>query len=131
MWDINKAENEKVADAIKDAGGHAFAYCCNLRDKHDIERTASKVIKDVGNPTMLVNNAGIVAGKFLMDMSDNDIEATYDVNILSHFWVSLDQSAIPEDGRPNFTFRPVQSREWCCIERGFEAPSEYASPPPL
>eukprot|EP00794_Sanderia_malayensis_P015349 gene15349-16925_t len=88
LWDINKNDNEIIAEEIREFGGHAFAYHCNLRDKHDIEPTASKVINDVGNPTILINNAGIVAGKYLMDMTDNDIEATFDVNILSQFWTT-------------------------------------------
>ncbi len=87
LWDINKNDNENLADEIKESGGHAFPYYCNLRDKHDIERMAAKVIKDVGHPTILINNAGIVAGKYLLDMTENDIEASFDVNILSHFWV--------------------------------------------
>ena len=85
---MNKQDNEKVAKEIKEMGGKAFAYTCNLRDKNDIQKTASQVVADVGEPTMLVNNAGIVAGKNLMDLSDNDIQASFDVNILAHFWVS-------------------------------------------
>ena len=90
LWDVNKAGLEKVEQEIIDKGGHAFAYFCNLRDKHDIQRTAAKVSKEVGNPTILVNNAGIVAGKFLLDLNENEIEAAYDVNILAHFWVCYD-----------------------------------------
>lgn len=89
LWDVNKEGLDDVAQEIKLKGGHVFAYCCNLRDKHDIQRTAAKVAKDVGDPTILVNNAGIVAGKSILDLTDNDIEAAYDVNILSHFWVGF------------------------------------------
>ena len=84
---MNKDGIEEVAEEIKETGGHAFPFCCNLKDKHDIQRTASKVSKDVGDPTILVNNAGIVAGKGILDLSEDDIEATFDVNILAHFWV--------------------------------------------
>eukprot|EP00795_Rhopilema_esculentum_P006865 gene6865-12464_t len=88
LWDVNKAGLEKVEQEIIDKGGHAFAYFCNLRDKHDIQRTAAKVSKEVGNPTILVNNAGIVAGKFLLDLSENEIEAAFEVNTLAHFWTT-------------------------------------------
>ena len=89
LWDVNKKGVEDVTEEIIDLGGHAFGYCCNLRDKYDIQRTAAKVAKEVGDPTILVNNAGIVAGKNILDLSDNDIEATFDVNILAHFWVCI------------------------------------------
>jgi len=38
--------------------------------------------------SLLVNNAGIVTGKKLMDCTDENILATFDVNSLAHFWVS-------------------------------------------
>lgn len=39
--------------------------------------------------TILINNAGIVSGKPLLDTPDHLIQRTFDVNIISHFWVSL------------------------------------------
>lgn len=38
--------------------------------------------------TLLVNNAGYVYGRTLMDLPDNEIERTFKINILSHYWVS-------------------------------------------
>ena len=99
LWDVNKDGVEEVAEEIKEKGGHAFPFYCNLRDKHDIQRTASKVSKDIGDPTILVNNAGIVAGKNLLDLSENEIEASFDVNILSHFWVCYLKSAVCYRGK--------------------------------
>ena len=89
LWDVNKDGVEEVAGEINRNGGHAFPFCCNLRDKHDIQRTAAKVSRDIGDPTILVNNAGIVAGKGILDFNDSDVEAAFDVNILAHFWVSF------------------------------------------
>lgn len=37
--------------------------------------------------TILVNNAGVVTGKALMECSDELIQRTFDVNIMAHFWV--------------------------------------------
>lgn len=39
--------------------------------------------------TILINNAGYVYGRTLMELPDDEIERTYRVNILSHYWVSL------------------------------------------
>jgi NADP-dependent 3-hydroxy acid dehydrogenase YdfG len=35
---------------------------------------------------MLVNNAGVVQGKKILDLSPEDIKQTFDVNVLAHFW---------------------------------------------
>lgn len=39
--------------------------------------------------SLLVNNAGYVHGKTFMELPDHEIEKTFKVNILSHYWVSL------------------------------------------
>ena len=45
--------------------------------------------QEVGHVTMLVNNAGVVAGRRLLNNSDDDIQHTLHVNLLAHFWVLL------------------------------------------
>lgn len=44
--------------------------------------------KDVCSVDILINNAGIVCGETLLDIPDEMIEKTFQVNILSHYWVS-------------------------------------------
>lgn len=36
---------------------------------------------------MVINNAGVVSGKPLLDCSDAAIQRTFDVNVIAHFWV--------------------------------------------
>jgi NAD(P)-dependent dehydrogenase (short-subunit alcohol dehydrogenase family) len=40
----------------------------------------------VGDVSILVNNAGIVTGKKLLEAPDESMQATMDVNATSHFW---------------------------------------------
>ena len=88
IWDINSDELEAVAKEIEAAGGVAHFYKCNVRERHEIYKTAKKVREEVGEVSLLVNNAGIVTGKKLLETSDEEIMATFDVNSLAHFWVS-------------------------------------------
>lgn len=46
-----------------------------------------KVKKEVGDVDILVNNAGIVSGKSLLELTDEQIEKTFEVNVMAHFWV--------------------------------------------
>ena len=50
-------------------------------------RCTKQVQEEVGNVAVLVNNAGIVAGKKVMESEDESIERTFAVNTLAHFWV--------------------------------------------
>jgi all-trans-retinol dehydrogenase (NAD+) len=48
---------------------------------------AEKVLKDVGRRvTVLVNNAGIVSAKPLLQLKPVEVENTFKVNVLSHFY---------------------------------------------
>ena len=45
--------------------------------------------KEVGDVTVLVNNAGIVSGKKFFDIPDNMIDLSFKINTMAHFWVNL------------------------------------------
>lgn len=62
-----------------------------FRDKTQIKKTAEKVRNEVGDVTILLNNAGVVSGKKLINMPDELVKRTFDVNLLAHFWVSREQ----------------------------------------
>ncbi|NXJ65908.1 RDHE2 dehydrogenase, partial [Rostratula benghalensis] len=44
------------------------------------------VKKEVGDVSILINNAGIVTGKRFMDSPDSVVEKSMEVNIMAHFW---------------------------------------------
>lgn len=46
-----------------------------------------QVRQEVGDVTILINNAGIVTGRKFMDSSDHLVEKTLQVNTMAHFWV--------------------------------------------
>ena len=58
-----------------------------MTDKENVYALAEQVKREVGEVTMLVNNAGIVTGKHLMECPDDLIQKTMDVNCTAHFWV--------------------------------------------
>ncbi|XP_064597314.1 epidermal retinol dehydrogenase 2-like [Liolophura sinensis] len=86
LWDINKETNEGTHDVIRKVGGKSFPYCCDVGDRAEVYRVAALVKEEVGPVSILVNNAGIVTGKKLLDCSDDDITKTFQVNLLAQFW---------------------------------------------
>ncbi|XP_014236294.1 short-chain dehydrogenase/reductase family 16C member 6-like [Trichogramma pretiosum] len=88
VWDINKDGVEETARLIREAGGKCWAYRCDVSDREDVYTTAKAVKLEAGNVTILVNNAGYVYGQTLLDIPDDEIERTFKVNIISHYWTT-------------------------------------------
>jgi len=63
-------------------------YRCDVSDREEVFRVAKKVKEEVGDVTILINNAGIVFVKSFMDQSFDEIKQVIDVNVIAHYWVS-------------------------------------------
>ncbi len=86
LWDID-SEGLDVAKAELTDGGHEVdVYTCDLTSREDIATAAAQTLAESGPVDILVNNAGIVSGKNLLDISDAEIERTFDVNTMALFW---------------------------------------------
>lgn len=91
LLDINEEKVFAVAEEVRalGLGNEAFAYKCDCSIREDVYGVAERVKREVGDVAILVNNAGVVSGKKLMESSDDDIEKTFQVNTLSHYWVGF------------------------------------------
>lgn len=49
-------------------------YKCDVSKPEEVEAVAKQVVEELGHPTILVNNAGVVQGKSLVDLSVADIQ---------------------------------------------------------
>lgn len=88
VLDINEEANEETVKQIKAAGGKAQGFKCDISNREDVYRVAERVKKDVGQVSILINNAGIVSGRPIMDTPDASIQKTFEVNVLAHFWLT-------------------------------------------
>jgi len=86
LWDINEEGVNKVKEEVLALGVRCHAYSCDVSKRENVYKTAKQVQKDAGDVTILINNAGIVTGKTLLEADDNLIEKTFNVNTVAHFW---------------------------------------------
>lgn len=86
LWDINEEANEETAKTIRSKGGKCYTYTVDVGNHDDVYSTAQKVIREVGEVHILVNNAGVVTGRKLLECPDHEIERTFCVNLLAQFW---------------------------------------------
>ncbi|XP_070534875.1 short-chain dehydrogenase/reductase family 16C member 6-like [Ptychodera flava] len=88
LWDINEDGNEETASEIREVGAEAFTYVCDCSKRMDIYKVATQVKKEVGNVSILINNAGTVAGKKFLEMSDDMLKDSINVNMMAHIWTT-------------------------------------------
>jgi len=63
-------------------------YRCDVTNREEVFEVAEKVKKEVGDITILINNAGIAKVKTLLNHSNDEITRIINVNFISHYWVS-------------------------------------------
>lgn len=88
LWDINPDGNKETASLIEKENGKAYAYSVDITNRNAVNEAAANVKNEVGVVNIVINNAGIVVGKRLLDIPDNMIEKVFNVNVLSHFWIT-------------------------------------------
>ncbi|NWS56822.1 RDHE2 dehydrogenase, partial [Chunga burmeisteri] len=87
LWDINQEGLKETSRLARENGAaRVHCYICDCSKRQDIYRVADQVKKEVGDVSILVNNAGIVTGKTFIDSPDSLVEKTMEVNIMAHFW---------------------------------------------
>ncbi len=86
LWDIDDTGLALIAGEIAEIGNKVKTYHCDVSDREMIYRTAEKVRDEVGSVDILINNAGIVSGRWFLESTDEQLRRTMEVNILSHFW---------------------------------------------
>ena len=92
LWDINKEGLDSVKKEIESQGKKAETMICDLRNREEINTCAIEVLKS-GPIDILVNNAGVVSGTKFLELTPQQIETTFQINTLAHFWTT--QSFLP------------------------------------
>merc|ERR1719464_1159512 len=87
IWDVNKAALEKCQKIQPNAnGGRIEAYFVDVCDVAKVNAAAESILSQHGRVDILIQNAGVVAGRPLLELSEKDIRRTFDVNVISQFW---------------------------------------------
>ena len=89
VWDINQQALNKVVDELKArVGAKAWGDVCDVSNRKDVYAAADRLKARGGGIDVLINNAGVVSGKNFLELADEKIERTFDINTLAHFWTA-------------------------------------------
>ncbi|HIZ99695.1 MAG TPA: 3-oxoacyl-ACP reductase FabG [Candidatus Janibacter merdipullorum] len=83
--DLDESACQVVADEITDAGGTALPVGADVSDPEQVEAAVTRVAAELGAPTLLVNNAGIIRDNMLFKMSVDDWDSVMAVHLRGAF----------------------------------------------
>ncbi|MBS5745273.1 MAG: 3-oxoacyl-ACP reductase FabG [Cutibacterium avidum] len=76
---------DETCRAITAAGQRAQGYACDVSDSVQVKALVKRVQQDLGQPQVLVNNAGIIRDNVTAMINDEDFDRVMDVNLRGAF----------------------------------------------
>lgn len=92
--DLRAELAEEAADAIRAEGGTAVAVAGDVTRSGDVQAAVELAVKTFGGLDILVNNVGVVVPGGVVELSEEDWQRAFDVNLKSCFLTM--KHAIPE-----------------------------------
>ncbi|MEI5102337.1 3-oxoacyl-ACP reductase FabG [Streptomyces sp. PmtG] len=86
--DLDEAACKDTVEKITAAGGRALAIGCDVSDEAQVAAAVARVAQELGAPTILVNNAGVLRDNLLFKMSADDWDTVMNVHLRGAFLMS-------------------------------------------
>ena len=88
LWDLSADGLDAVAAEVAALGAEPVTAVVDVGESAAVTAAADQVLAQVGSVDVVVNNAGVVSGKPLTELSSSDIERTFRVNTLANYWTT-------------------------------------------
>ena len=85
VLDLDEAAGKETVEAIEAAGGRALALGADVSDAEQVEAAVTRVAAELGAPTVLVNNAGVIRDNMLFKMTEADWDTVMNVHLRGAF----------------------------------------------
>jgi 3-oxoacyl-[acyl-carrier protein] reductase len=83
--DLDEAACAATVDAARAAGAAAIAVGADVSSRSDVDAALARIEAELGPPTILVNNAGIIRDNLIKKMSDADWDDVMAVHLRGAF----------------------------------------------
>jgi len=84
--DVQIEKGEAVAKAIRNAGGEAIFFACDVSQKSDCVDLIQAAVDAFGSVDVHLSNAAIIDAKEFLDITEEDWEQTVGVNLNGFFY---------------------------------------------
>lgn len=88
VLDLDEASCASVVDEIRSSGGTALAVGADVSSEEAVTSAMTRIVDEMGSPTILVNNAGILRDNLLFKMTLDDWDAVMSVHLRGAFLMS-------------------------------------------
>lgn len=88
VLDLDEAACAGTVEAIEDAGGKALAVAADVSDAASVDAAVTRIAETLGDPLVLVNNAGVIRDNMLFKMSESDWDTVLSVHLRGAFLMS-------------------------------------------
>ncbi|UCC40211.1 MAG: SDR family oxidoreductase [Candidatus Aminicenantes bacterium] len=88
LFDIDESGGEKAVMEIKNLGGVAKFYRCDVTSSTDCKKVTEDVMQDFNRIDILFNNAGIVLRKNIIDLSEEEWDRVLKINLKAIYLLS-------------------------------------------
>jgi 3-oxoacyl-[acyl-carrier protein] reductase len=85
VLDLDEAACGQTVSEIEKAGGKAIAVGADVSDSDAVKAAVDRVVAELGEPTVLVNNAGVTRDNLLFKMSEADWDTVMGVHLKGAF----------------------------------------------
>ncbi|MFI7528909.1 3-oxoacyl-ACP reductase FabG [Nocardia salmonicida] len=83
--DLDEAAGKPVVAEIEAAGGRAIAIGADVADEAAVDSAVERVTAELGAPTVLVNNAGVLRDNLIFKMTADDWDTVMNVHLRGSF----------------------------------------------
>jgi 3-oxoacyl-[acyl-carrier protein] reductase len=85
VLDLNEADCAGTVKEIENGGGRALAVGADVSQADQVQAAVARVAAELGEPAVLVNNAGIIRDNLLFKMTDDDWDSVMNVHLRGAF----------------------------------------------
>ncbi|MAY96479.1 MAG: beta-ketoacyl-ACP reductase [Nocardioides sp.] len=85
VTDLDESACQAVVDEIEAAGGRGLAVRVDVSDEKAVQDGVEQIVARLGEPTVLVNNAGIIRDNLLFRMTVEEWDAVSQVHLRGSF----------------------------------------------